>query len=145
MDWKREAIDKLRGYEAKKQALENIPDELQRLESSSTRIRSARTDAEPVSGGGSTREDVLLSNIVHREELERRLIEAKLWVETVDRAMSLIDDDGKKILNGFFVNRTKGYINRLCEELHLEQSHLYRRKDEALRMFTLALYGITES
>lgn len=29
----------------------------------------------------------MLSNIVHRDELKRRLKEAKLWVSVVDRAL----------------------------------------------------------
>ncbi len=72
MNWKYEAIEKLRQYEAKKQALTSIPTEIARLESSMRSIRSATTDGTPVQGGGSAREDMMLSNIVHREELGRR-------------------------------------------------------------------------
>ena len=77
MNWKREAIDKLRNYDVHKQAIESIPMEIKRLEVKYTSIRSATTDSTPVSGGdGSIREDALLSNIVHRDELKRRLKEA---------------------------------------------------------------------
>ena len=73
MNWKREAADKLKNYEAHKQALECLPKEIRRLESAYIGIRSATTDGTPISGGGSTREDSMLSNIVHRDELKRRL------------------------------------------------------------------------
>ena len=66
MNWKREAIDKLKNYEAHQKAMENIPKEIKRLEINYASIRSATTDSTPVSGGGSTREDVMLSNIIHR-------------------------------------------------------------------------------
>ena len=69
MNWKREAIDKLKNYEARREALENIPKEIKRLESAYAGIRSATTDGTPVSGGSNTREDSMLSNIVHRDEL----------------------------------------------------------------------------
>ena len=59
MDWKREAIDKLRQYEAKRTALMDIPGDIAQLESSVKRIRSAVTDGTPVRGGGSGREDML--------------------------------------------------------------------------------------
>lgn len=36
-------------------------------------------------------------------------------------------------------------MDRLCEELGLEKATVYRRRDAALRHFTLALYGVTES
>ena len=65
MNWKREASDKLKNYEAHRQSLSSIPQEIKRLESVCAGIRSAATDGMPVSRGGSTREDVLLSNIVH--------------------------------------------------------------------------------
>ena len=83
MNWKYEAIDKLKGYEAHKRALENIPREIKRLQDVFTGIRSAATDSTPVSGGGNAREDTMLSNIVHREELERTLKQAKTWVKMV--------------------------------------------------------------
>lgn len=80
MNWKSEAVDKLRQYEAKKLSIVNIPLEISRLESAARGIRSAASDGTPVSGGGSGREDMLLSNIVHREELERSLEQAQKWV-----------------------------------------------------------------
>ncbi len=145
MDWKFEAIDKLKGYGAHKRALENIPDELARLKSAYQHIRSARTDSTPVVGGGNTREDVMLSNIVHRQELELTLRQAKLWVAVVDRALAILDDEERLVLGRFYIQRGKGNVQRLCDELRLEQSSVYRRRDSALRHFTLALYGITEN
>ena len=41
MNWKYEAIDKLKQYGAKKQALRSIPVEISRLESAMKSIRSA--------------------------------------------------------------------------------------------------------
>ncbi len=55
INWKREAIDKLKNYEDHREALENIPKEIKRLESAYAGIRSAADDGAPVSGGGNTR------------------------------------------------------------------------------------------
>ena len=82
MDWKAEAIEKLRDYEANRQAVDSIPLELERLGAAYTGIRAAKLDGTPTAkGGGNRREDSMLLNIVHRDELKRRLKEAKLWVE----------------------------------------------------------------
>ena len=145
MDWKREAADKLKGYVARQRALDNIPDEIARLESGYSAIRSATTDSTPVSGGGSKREDALLSNITHREELNARLREAELWIATVDRAVGVLDDSERLVLDRMFIHRAKGNVDRLCEDFGVEKAQVYRKKDEALRRFTIALYGITES
>lgn len=145
MNWKREAADKLRNYEVHKLALENLPKEIRRLESAYTTIRSATTDSTPVSGGSCTREDMMLSNITHREELKRRLKEARLWVSIVDRALSVLDDEEKTVLDRFYIHRAKGNVVELCERLSLEKTAVYDRRDKALRRFTIALYGVTET
>lgn len=146
MNWKREAIDKLKNYEVHREALENIPKEIRRLESAYAGIRSATTDGTPVSGGGgSTREDSMLSNIVHRDELKRRLKEAGLWVVQVDKALAALDDEERLVLNRFYIHRAKGNVGELCERMNLEKTAVYDRRDKALRRFTIALYGITET
>lgn len=145
MNWKFEAIDKLRSYEARKRSIENIPQEIERLKSSFSGIRSATTDGTPISGGGNTREDVMLSNIVHRDELKRRLKEAKLWVSVVDRALEVLDDEERLVLDRFYIHRSTGAVAELCDVLNLEKSAVYDRRDKALRRFTLALYGVTET
>lgn len=145
MNWKSEAIDKLRNYKAHREALENIPREIKRLESAYAGIRSATTDSTPVSGGGSTREDVMLSNIVHRDELKRRLKEARLWVAQVDNALAVLDDEERLVLDRFYIYRAKGNVEDLCERLSVERATVYRKRDNALRRFTIALYGVTET
>lgn len=145
MNWKREAIDKLKNYEAHQEATESIPKEIKRLELAYVGIRSATTDGTPVSGGSNTREDTLLSNIVHRDELKRRLREARLWVSQVDKALAVLDDEERLVLDKFYIHRTKGSVGELCERLNVEQSTVYRKRDNALRHFTIALYGVTET
>ena len=139
MNWKSEAIDKLKNYEAHRQAVEGLPKEIRRLESAYAGIRSA------VSGGGSTREDAMLSNIVHRDELRRRMKEARLWVAQVDKALAVLDDEERIVLDRFYIHRTKDSVGELCDRLNLEKTAVYDRREKALRHFTTALYGITES
>lgn len=145
MNWKREAIDKLKNYEAHRQALENIPREIKRLESAYTGLRSASTENAPVSGGVGTREDCVLSNIVLRDELKRRLKEARLWTAQVDKALAVLGEEEKLVLDRFYIHRAKGNAGELCERLNVEQATVYRKRDSALRRFTIALYGVTDT
>ena len=146
MNWKFEAIEKLKEYAARKKAITSIPEEIKRLEEDAQRIRAASTDATPVQGGGSAREDMLLSNIVHREELQRRLSDARRWVEIVDGGLAVLTDDDRLVLDRFYIHPMRGNVDRLCLELGLEEAKsVYRRKDKALRKFTLAIYGCEES
>ena len=145
MNWKFEAIEKLKEYTARKNAITIIPEEIKRLEEDAQRIRAASTDATPVQGGGSGREDMLLSNIVHREELQRRLSDARRWVDIVDGGLSVLTPDERKILEIMYINRSGGGLFRACEEFNLEKSAVYARRDAALEKFTLALYGVVKA
>lgn len=144
MNWKFEAIEKLRQYEAKKQSLHSIPEEIARLESAMRSIRSASADGSPVKGGGSGREDMMLSNIVHREELERSLEQAQKWVALVDEGLEILSSEERLILYRFYINPAKGNVDRLCGEIGVEKSQVYARKDAALHHFTISLYGCSE-
>jgi hypothetical protein len=144
MNWKYEAIEKLKEYSAKKQSLKSIPEEMARLESAMQSIRSATADGMPVSGGGSGREDMMLSNIVHREELARSLEQARKWVSLVDSGLDVLTDDERKVLDRFYIKPARGNVDRLCEEFGIEKSQVYARKDSALHHFTICLYGCTE-
>ena len=145
MDWKREAIDKLKCYEAKRTSLANIRDEIVRLEDDMTRIRSATTDGTPVSGGTNTREDAMVNNIALREELKRAMKNAIAAVAIVDSGLAVLTDEERQILDRFYIHRHRGAVDRLCEEMHIEKSRAYELKDKALRHFTLALYGVVET
>lgn len=145
MDWKREAVDKLRCYAARKNALASIPQEIRRLEDAFDGIRSAVTDGTPVRGGGSDREDMLISNIGHRDELRRSLRQAEETVAIVDKGLAVLDEEERLVLDRFYIHPAQGNVDRLCLELALEKTAVYDRKEKALRHFTIALYGITES
>lgn len=145
MNWKSEALEKLKDYEAKKQCLASIPEEIRQLKEQYGAIRSSTSDGTPVSGGGSGREDMLLSNIVKREELTRAYRQAARWVKLVDAGLEILSQEERLILERFYIHPAKGNVDRLCEELGVEKSEVYRRKDVALRRFTLCLYGATEN
>lgn len=145
MNWKTEAIEKLRQYEAKKQSLQNIPREIKRLESVMRGIRSAAADGTPVSGGGSGREDMMLSNIVHREELNRSMEQARTWVNQVDAGLEILSQEERLILERFYIKPEKGAADRLAGDLNLDVKTVYKRKDAALRHFTVSLYGAVDN
>ena len=142
MNWKTEAKEKLRRYDAMRLATVNIPQELQRLEIDAQSIRSARTDATPVSGGGNRREEALLNNILHRQELAWTLQQAQAWLQLTDRALTALTQEEKQILTRLYIYPKKGGLERLCHELDMETSSIYRHRDHALKRFTMALYGI---
>lgn len=145
MNWQIVSIERLKSYEARRQALHLIPEQLETLEMSFTAIRAATTDAVPVHGGeGNKREEALIDNIVKREELKRNLEIARKEIEITEKGLACLNEEQQKILEMFYIDRPMGHVERLCEELFLEKSRVYALKDEALKKFTVSCYGIVE-
>lgn len=144
MKWKDEAMDKLRRYDAMRQALMNIPQEIKRLKADACAIRAASADTVVVKGGGNRREDALINNLVERQELEWTLKQVKRWLSVTERGLSALTPDEQLVLQRLYLYPERGALDRLCMELGVEQSTIYRKRDQALHRFTLALYGFPE-
>ena len=145
MKWKNEAMEKLRRYDAMRQALQNIPEEISRLKADACALRGATTDATPVRGGGSRREEALINNLVERQELEWTLKQVKRWLAVADRGLLALPQDERLVLQRLYLYPEKGALDRLCNELGVEQSTIYRKRDQALHRFTVAMYGFLET
>lgn len=141
MNWKKEAAEKLGRYEAMQLAVENLPGEIARLELEATAIRSSSMKPVFTSGTVARREDALLNNIVQRQELTLALKQAQLSTQTTERALKALNPQQHAILHRLYICPQPGGIEQLCRELGLEQSSIYRRRDDALRKFTIACYG----
>ena len=144
MIWKNEAISKLKQYSAKLLALENIPLEIQQQYLAMASIRSADPDSVPVRGN-STREDAILNNMTYRGELMESYAQTKLWVDSVNRALGVLNQEERTLLDRFFIYAEPKAADRLAGDLHMDVKTVYRRKDEALRKFVVALYGVAET
>lgn len=144
MNWQEESIQRLRDYEARKQALANIEEERKACELRAHSIRAARTDGEPVKEGGNKREDALINNIVKRDELAVSLEIAEREVAVTESALRMLTEEERRILYIFYINRPRGHVELLSDELCVERSRVYELKDIALRKFTLACYGVVD-
>lgn len=142
MNWKEEAIDKLHKFDAVRHSLVNLTEEIRRLESEAKSLRGATLDKIPVQGGGSRREDVWLNNMVRRMELQQKLQRNQSWMQCTQRALGALSQKERLILLRLYISPEKKAPERLCAELGMERSTLYRHRDRALEKFTLALYGV---
>jgi hypothetical protein len=144
-NWGVFSIQRLRDYKDRKTAIESITEQIQFLEEKYSSIRAARTDSIPVQGGaGNMREEALIHNIAMREELKQNLDLVMRDIAITEKGLASLTEEENKILTGFYISRSKGFIERLCEELYMSKTELYRRKDEALKRFTMVCYGIVE-
>ena len=137
-DW---LIPRLRELNGEREALIAIPERIQTLELSFGAIQAARTDGDPVSGGTNRREDALLANIAERDRLRQNLEVTRREVEQLERALNMLGEDERLIIDRFYIDRPRDHVERLCEELHLEKSQVYEMKNRALISLARALYG----
>ena len=145
MNWISESVADLRLYGQRKRFLENVDNQLIWLENDFAALKGCATDSEAVDGGASRSEDHLLNNIVKRDKLRQNKELAEKFVQTIERTLYLLPRQQQEILTEFFIDRSKGHIERLMDKYHIERSHVYRLKDEALRNFTLLRSGYIET
>ena len=143
MNWKLESMEELREYEAKRTAVESIPQEIRQLREQMGKLGGSSSSV-PVQGGGSRWEDRQINLIVKIDKLDASLGLAQDWVKKVERGLAVLTAEERLILDRFYINPAKGNVDRLCGELHLEKTAVYVRKDAALRKYTLARYGCVE-
>ena len=139
--WRKQAESDLKIYEASKQALINIPDQIKELEEKLTSIRSQSADNVSVKGGGGSRDDAYLNNIVARDRLKANLEDSRRFVSRVSNALSILTEDEKELLRRFYMIPEKGAAYNMAAERHVDHKTVYRWKDDALDRFTIAMYG----
>ena len=63
----------------------------------------------------------------------------------MEKTLDMLPKQQKDILTEFFIDRSKGHIERLMEKYHVEQAHIYRLKNESLYSFTILRYGASNT
>lgn len=144
MNWKNEAVERLKRYESMKTAVRNMSDELQEASRVTPGFQTSQMDKVAVISSPSP-DDSLMNNLVRKEELANALRQAKNWIRVTDRALGMLLPEEKLVLHRLYIFPERGAIDRLCEELNYEKSSVYRKRDQALLRFTRALYGFTET
>ena len=144
IDYKKTCKWELGRYYEKLMAIESLQDEIDMLTDRMEGIRSPKMDATPVQGGSSTAEERIINAICNRDNLTVNHELVKWQVRQMDRGLSILTDQQRRILDVAVMRREYNAIDRLCDELHISRSELYRRMDEAIKRYTICRYGVTE-
>lgn len=139
MNWKAEAMERLRQYDAVRCALEALTEEIRRVEDLLCTPGGARLDVKV--NATQSHEDWVLGQMVSLQELRQRQSQTERWLHATDQALSALTPEEKLVLHRLYIQPHKNNLDRLSQELNAERSSVYRRRDAALRRFTTALYG----
>ena len=140
MNWKNEAVERLGQYSAMSQAMKTIPVEMERLEREACLIKARKLE-QPTATSKGPMDDRLIDNLIQRQELGDAFENARCWLAATNGALSVLKQEERDILYQMYVHPSRGVVAKLCEELGVEQSSVYRKRDQALYRFTMALYG----
>jgi hypothetical protein len=107
-------------------------------------ISSMNTEKVMVQSTPKSVDDKLIDNIVQRERLVMNLEINQKLIGLIERGLSALNDTEKRVLDLFYISRSKNHIDTLMVELRYEKSMVYNLKDQALYNFTINMFGIPE-
>lgn len=144
MNWKREAENDLKNYSRRIESLNNAKEKIKALQDQMLSVRAGISDSTPVQGGGNRSQETMINCIAEIERLELTITANDRLVRLVEKGLAGLSPEEQKVLELFYIYRTRGHVERLMEILNLEQAQIYRIKDAALYKFTIAIYGIID-
>ena len=128
MDWRKVAVEDLKHYREQKMGYEHTKEQISELDA---KIKNSKPG-----------NDKLMDFCTKREKLILARDALAPLVKRMDESLALLNDVERKILNRLIIDREKGAVERLCEELFFERTRVYEIRNEALRKFTVAMYGV---
>jgi len=144
MKWTEIAIQDLKRYEGLKRSVQAINERIELLEMEKCMISSMNTEKVMVQSTPKSVDDKLIDNIVQRERLVMNLEINQKLIGLIERGLSALNDTEKRVLDLFYISRSKNHIDTLMVELRYEKSMVYNLKDQALYNFTINMFGIPE-
>lgn len=130
MNYKKWLIEDLQNLDRWRFSITQQQEELATLEAEMTAIKATNYDKIP--GGGDVQQDRLLTALAKKDELAANLALTQKRVRDMDRLLSELPDDERRIVERMYIHREKYAVDSLAEELGFEQAHIYRLKNQAL-------------
>ena len=99
-------------------------------------------DSQPGISNLRSGENQILGRLGEINVLEERLRQATEFVTWFQPAWDRLSEEERFILSAFFKEPMSGSpVAAVCEELHLEKSRVYQKREAALAHLTTLLYG----
>lgn len=129
-------------YNQRKAQLELLPERIATERARLTSIRSASAESAAVrGGGGNIRQERDTTILVEIDRLAAELKLAQMEIQTINRILDTLTKDERQTVELMDLNRQKGAVDRLCDELHYEKSAVYDIYDTALDKIAMLYFG----
>ena len=134
-------IDTLKDYNHAKIFIESVPLQIESLENKKNKNMIAKY-GENQKGESKTLEDTILDINAKIDLLRKNYKDAKILIESTERAMGNLSDEEIEITLGIYGNiDKKSNLKGLMDKYHYEKSQVYRMANHGLRYISLNMYG----
>ena len=134
-------IDTLKDYNHAKIFIESVPLQIESLENKKNKNMIAKY-GENQKGESKTLEDTILDINAKIDLLRKNYKDAKILIESTERAMGNLSDEEIEITLGIYGNiDKKSNLKGLMDKYHYEKSQVYRMANYGLRYISLNMYG----
>ena len=143
LDKQQAAVNAMKDFENMTCMLTLTPDEIKTIEEDMVSPRGSNIDDMPHVSNLLSHEDMMISSISKLDVLNQRYQQALEFMSWFKPAWDTLCDEEKIILSEFYlVNGKKtDAVGNLSEQLFVDRSNVYRRKDKALEHLSIMLYG----
>lgn len=129
-------------YPILKAKLVSLPERIATEEARLTAIRSASAESAAVSGSGvNTRQERDIAIIAECDRLRNELRLAKKDVDCIERALAILDERERRVIELMDMQQQNGAVDRLCTEFGYERTKIYGIRNSALDKFSAAYNG----
>lgn len=142
MNYKRDLVDELRSLPKLRASIGNLQERILILKIERESIKSARTDGDPVSGGGTNKREEMLINNLYEDSVRKKTLEINTRkVAQLEACLKSLLPNERIVLERIYINGESHAADRLARELNYDRSQIYNIKDAALKNMAMMLYG----
>lgn len=95
----------------------------------------------PVQGGGNSYDERLNNSICLVDMLRDNLRIAERDVKLTRKALEMLSDEERRLLEVMYIDRQKNGLQRLCEEFNVDERTIWRKLGYALNAYNAARHG----
>ena len=144
LDKRGAAVDALKDFASMEYIIANHAEDEEAIREDMTAIGSPALGGQPSGHNPHAGEARLAAQLDEIDVLKERYRQALEYMAWFRPAWEQLSEDERFILREFFmrtdINKTDAMLN-IGDRLHIERTHVYRRKDKALEHLALLLYG----
>lgn len=145
MNWQKEAIEDLKNYNNLKEGIKSLKLRINSLNNNYKAIKTGDFSMQKVQGGKNKSSDErLIDNIAQRERLALVLKADQMLAERIEQGLQALNEQERLVIEELVIKDKKNAIIELSRTLAYEKSKIYTMRNEAIRKFTIFMYGITE-